>query len=253
MPDSNDRHDDSPEASASLHRIWLLAHDLKNSFSLMSYAFHDLPRHLAPGDPAKQAFSDLRSLLTHVDLLASSLLDTLRQRAAGRTALSINDFLLEREARLRQTVGAGVSLRIQSCAAGGVVLASIDELERLLFALVSNACIAMPDGGELVISTTWLEHGAGAEPRGAWPRRYVRLTISDSGDGLDGHLHMRLLEAIPGDIRAADAERDSVVSAVRRLHGWLIVESEESVGTRVHVCLPSVPEPPDLELSRPPS
>jgi signal transduction histidine kinase len=251
MSDSNDRRNDAADAAASLHRIWLLAHDLKNSFSLMSFAFHELPRHLATGEDSKQAFTDLRSLLTHVDLLASTLLDTLRQRAAGRTAISVNDFLSEREELLRRTLSPGVSLTIRPCATGGVVLASEAELERLLFALVSNACIAMPDGGEVSISTSWLDHAAGAEYQRGWPRCFIRLTISDDGDGLDRNLHMRLLEPFAGDTRPLDADRDSVVSAVRRLHGWLIVESADRVGTRVHVCLPAVPEPPDFDLNRP--
>jgi signal transduction histidine kinase len=250
MSDSNDRRNDAADAAASLHRIWLLAHDLKNSFSLMSHAFHELPRHLAGGQDSTQAFTELRSLLTHVDLLASTLLETLRLRTAGRTAVAINDFLSEREDLLQRTLGRGVTLSIRESATGGVVLASEAELERLVFALVSNACIAMPDGGEVTISTTWLDHGAGTEPR-AWPRRFIRITVGDTGDGLDRNLHMRLLEPFPGDMRAADAERDSVVSAVRRLHGWLIVESEDRIGTRVHVCLPAVPEPPDFDLRQP--
>ena len=250
MSDSNDRRNDAADAAASLHRIWLLAHDLKNSFSLLSYAFHDLPRHLAAGEHSKLALTELRSLLTHVDLLASTLLETLRQRTAGRMAVSINDFLSEREGLLRRTLSPGVELVIRESATGAVVLASVGELERLLFALISNACIAMPDGGEVTISTTWLDHGAGVE-QSVWPRRFIRITIGDTGDGLDRNLHMRLLDPFPGDIRAADAERDSVVSAVRRMHGWLIVESEDRIGTRVHVCLPAVPEPPDFDLDRP--
>jgi signal transduction histidine kinase len=250
MSDSHDRRNDAADAAASLHRIWLLAHDLKNSFSLMSYAFHELPRHLAGNENSQQAFAELRALLTHVDLLASTLLDTLRVKTAGRTAVSINDFLAEREALMRRMLGPGVTLRVQESATGAVVLASVAELERLLFALLSNACIAMPDGGEVTIGTTWLDHGAGAAPH-TWPRRFIRITVADTGDGLDRHLHMRLLEPFPGDIRPLDAERDSVVSAVRRLHGWLIVESEDRIGTRVHVCLPAVPEPPDFDLNRP--
>lgn len=250
MSDSNDRRDDAADAAASLHRIWLLAHDLKNSFSLLSYAFHDLPRHLAGGDNSKQAFTDLRSLLTHVDLLASTLLETLRLRTAGRTAVSVNDFLAEREGLLRRTLSSGVTLNIRESATGAVVLASVAELERLLFALISNACMAMPDGGEVTINTTWLDHCGGVE-QSPWPRRFIRITVGDTGDGLDRHLHMRLLEPFPGDVRPADAERDSVVSAVRRMHGWLIVESEDRIGTRVHVCLPAVPEPPDFDLDRP--
>lgn len=248
MSDSNDRRDDVADAAASLHRIWLLAHDLKNSFSLMSYAFQELPRHLAGGDHSKQAFTELSSLLTHVDFLAQTLLETLRQRTAGRTAVAINEFLTEQEPMIRRTLSPGIGLTLRLSATGGVVLASVSEIGRLLFALVSNACIAMPTGGEVTISTTWLDHGAALDQQPSWPRRFVRITVSDTGDGLDRHLHMRLLEPFPGDVRPLDAERDSVVSAVRRMHGWLIVESEDRIGTRVHVCLPAVPEPPDFDL-----
>lgn len=246
MSDPKDRRDPD-ETSASIQRIWLVAHDLKNSFSLMSYAFHELPRHLAGGEAAKQAFTELRQLLSHVDLLAAELLDSLRVQAGGRTAIALNDFLLERENILTRTLGAGVTLILRPAASGGVVLATVPELERLLFALVSNACIAMPGGGDLTIMTNWIEHAAGAANPGAWPRRYLRLTVGDTGEGLDRSAHLRLLEPLPGDASAADAERDSVISAVRRLNGWVIVESDEDAGTRVHVCLPAVPEPPDLD------
>ncbi len=250
MSDSNDRRDDAADAAASLHRIWLLAHDLKNSFSLMSYAFHELPRHLSGGEHSRQAFTELRTLLTHVDLLANTLLETLRQRTAGRTAVAINDFLIEHAEPLRRSLSRDVTLTMRESATGGVVLASVAELERLIYALVSNACMAMPDGGEVTIATNWLDHAAGAE-HSAWPRRFIRITVGDTGDGLDRNLHMRLLEPFAGDIRPLDAERDSVVSAVRRMHGWLIVESEDRIGTKVHVCLPAVPEPPDFDLNTP--
>lgn len=251
MSDSHDLRGDPRDAAASLHRLWLLAYDLKNSFSLLSHAFHELPRHLSDSEHARQSFTDLQSLLTHVDFLATSLIDTLGRRAAGRTAVSINDFLTEREAVLNRTLCPGITLSIRPSASGGVVLASVDEFERLLLALVSNACMAMPDGGKLTISTSWLDHGASATRSGAWPRRYLRLTVGDTGDGLDRAGHLRLLDPIPGDVPAADAERHSIVSAVRRLHGWLIVESEEGGGTRVHVCLPAVAEPPDVGLPLP--
>jgi signal transduction histidine kinase len=242
-----------PGDSAAVQRLWLVAHDLKNSFSLMSHAFHDLPRHLDRGQPAKQAYGELRSLLTHVDFLATVLIDSLHVQAAGRAAIALNDFIAERESSLRRTLGPGIALNIRLSATGGLVLATTQELERLLVALVSNACLAMPDGGEVTIGTCWLDHAAGTAHPGAWPRRYVRLLISDTGDGLDRAGQLRLLDPIPGDVSAKDAERDSVVSAVRRLNGWLIVESEEGGGTRVNVFLPGVAEPPEFDLNQPPS
>jgi signal transduction histidine kinase len=234
-----------PGDPGATQRLWLIAHDLKNSFSLMSYAFHDLPRHLAEGHAARKAFADLRSLVTHVDFLATVLINSLEARTEGRTAIALNDFIAEREPFLRRTLAPGVTLDVRLSAAGGVVLASTGALERLLFALVSNACLAVPDGGEVAVSTCWLDHAAGAGHTGAWPRQYARLTVGSTGRRFDCAGYLRLLDPIRGDVPADAAERDSIVSAVRRLYGWLIVESDERTGTRVHVCLPAVAEPED--------
>ena len=232
----------SPRDSA-LQRLWLLVHDLKNNFSLMSYALHGLPRHLAAGEAAKEAFDDVRKLLTQADDVATALIDALHVQARGRTAIPLHEFLTERKPWLDVMLGPRTSLELRLPAAGGIVLASTRELERLLVALVSNAGLSLPEGGEVIIETCWLEHTASHGQAGVWPRQYVRLTVADRGHGLDHASHFRLLDPIRGDVSDVDAERDSIVSAVRRLHGWLVVDSDERAGTRVHVCLPAVPEP----------
>ncbi len=231
-----------PDAQPQLQGIWLVAHDLKNSFSLMSNVFEELQQHLVPNEPSRRAFTELRWLLSHVDTLAAALLDGIRYPALVRSAVSINEFLLEREVILNRVLTSGVSLGLRPSAQPLRVLATVPELERLLFALVSNACKAMPNGGDLTVSAGWLDHVAGATYPGVRPSRYVRLTVSDTGDGLDRDAQLNLLETFPDDGAGMETARENVVSVVRRLHGWVIVESEERAGTRVHVCLPVLPE-----------
>lgn len=239
-----DPDDPGSPRDPTIQRLWLLAHDLKNTCSVMSYAFHGLPRHLAAGHAAQEAFADVQNLLTQTSALTIGLIDALHLQAGGRAAISLHDFLTEREASLASMLGPITSLNLELSSAGGIVLAGPEELERLLVALVSNAGLSMPLGGEVTIETRWLEHAASQGRSGVWPRQYVRLTIRNMGEMLDGREQLRLLEPFRGDIPGPDAERDSIVSAVRRLHGWLIVESDRHAGTRVHVFLPAVPEPP---------
>jgi signal transduction histidine kinase len=225
--------------------IWILAHDLKNSFGMMEDAIEDLRRSAVTGEGPQRAVSELRALLAHVDHLVSTLLDGLRSQSLDRTGISINDFLEERGADLRAMLTPGVSMTIRVSMTTGVVLATLPELERLVNALIANACAAMPDGGHLTITTGWLDHVAGGPHPSVRPRRYIRLTVADTRDSADRGAHSGLLEAIPPDPQGLERGRETIVSAVRRLGGWLIVESEEQGGACVHVCVPAIAEQAD--------
>jgi signal transduction histidine kinase len=222
--------------SSSPQGIWPIAYDLKNCSGLISKAFEDLQRHFEAAEPPRHAITQLRWLLTHIDYLATALLEGLRAEALERTTVSLNDFVLDREHELTTLISSGITLTLRLSAVSGVVLAKPSELERLLFGLVSQACQSMPQGGDLTVSTGWLDHVAGPNDPGVRPRRYVRLTVSDTGDGVD--TRVRLTETLPD--HCGGSPRENAVSAVWRLGGWLIVESQEQAGSRVHACLPSM-------------
>ncbi len=222
--------------------ISLVAHDLKNTFHLMTLALEELQQHLPGDEPSTRTLLEMRWFLAHVDYLATSLLDSVRADALKRRAIPLNAFLIDHEPQLSRTLTQGVVLVIRPSAHNGSVLATPAELERLVIALVSYACAAMPDGGELTISTGWLDQVAGAALPTVRPRRYVRLTVSDTGASGTRDPNAELLD--PSPVQGTDdAPAYSVAVAVRRLNGWLIVENENGTGTRVHVCLPALPDP----------
>jgi len=222
--------------------ISLVAHDLKNTFHLMTLALEDLQQHIPEDERTTRTLVEMRWFLAHVDYLATTLLDSLRADAVERRAIPLNTFLVDREAMMAKTLTAGVVLIVRPSANSGMVLATPRELERLILALVSHACAAMPGGGELTISTGWLDQVAGTMLPSARPRRYVRLTISDTGEGTDRDPNAELLD-VSATSGSEHEPQYSIAVAVRRLNGWLIVENEDRTGTRVHVCLPAVPDP----------
>jgi sensor histidine kinase regulating citrate/malate metabolism len=71
----------------------------------------------------------------------------------------------------------------------------------------------------------------------------VRLTISDTGERADRDPNTELLDPPPAGGPETESGQHSIAVAVRRLNGWLIVENEDRTGTRVHVCLPALPDP----------
>lgn len=222
--------------------ISLVAHDLKNTFHLMNLALEDLQQQLPRDERVTHTVLELRWFLSHVDYLATTLLDGLRAGAGERRPIALNEFLSDREPLMIKRLTPGVSLVIRPALVSGNVLASPMELERLILALVAHACAAMPSGGELTISTGWLDQVAGVTLPSIRPRRYVRLTVSDTGESVDRNPNAELLDAPTSESADDRHGQHSIAVAVRRLNGWLIVENEDRTGTRIHICLPALPE-----------
>ena len=233
------------ESGERLHGVWLLAHDLKYSVSLLNRSLEDLQRHVVSSEPARRAYGDTSGILAHVSYLSSALLDGLHKQGLQRTAIVLNDFIKDRESAIVRAAGGRIAVSLRLSAAGGVVFASVPELEYLVMTLVGNAVEAMPGGGELTVGTGWLDRVSMPDHSSVQPRRYVRLTVSDTGetaDQADQKPHAKLFDATPTDGTTAEIVRESVAAAVWRLNGWLIVEGEPRAGTRVHMCLPAIPD-----------
>jgi two-component system, cell cycle sensor histidine kinase and response regulator CckA len=246
MPDAHDSSDSPANASTPNppDSLWRVANDLKHAFGLLAGPVEALPQYLLDGAPARQVLAELRWTLAHIEHLTTRLLDSIRTQTLDRKPIDLNAFIDERDSLWKRALAPGVSLTVRLAATSGLVLATESELEWLLLALIANASAAIPTGGDVTIGTGWLDHvPGGIDPRGVRPSRFVRLTVSDTGDGREHDAQLRLLRPFEARVSGdADALRDNVVSVVRRLQGWMILESETRAGSRAHVCLPCLPE-----------
>jgi signal transduction histidine kinase/ActR/RegA family two-component response regulator len=88
---------------------------------------------------------------------------------------------------LGHTLGAAVNVQVRSQAGLPRLLADKGQLETALVNLATNARDAMPEGGRLVLAAETeivSPHGPAPAP-GLAPGRYVRLTVADTGVGMD--------------------------------------------------------------------
>lgn len=223
-----------------LHAAWLFAHDLRYSVSLLDHSLGELQRYLISGEPSRRAHADAAGILAHVTYLASSLLEELNTDDLERPAIDLNGFILERQGAIERACGGEINLTLRLSAGGGIVPATVAELDYLLMTLVTNAVNAMPVGGDLTVGTGWLDRVSMPNDPPLQPRRFVRLTVSDTGEAAEDSPHARLFDAAPTNGVSAEVVRESVAAAASRLNGWLIVEGEPHAGTRVHLCLPAI-------------
>lgn len=121
------------------------------------------------------------------------------------------------------------------------VTADANQLEMALLNLVVNARDAMPDGGTLKISADVHELGQGDATKLA-PGRYVRLSVADTGTGMDAETLQRATEPFfttKGVGKGTGLGLPMVQGLADQLGGVLKVESELGVGTVVSLWLPA--------------
>jgi PAS domain S-box-containing protein len=177
-------------------------------------------------------------------LLAFGRRDTLRaepMEVAG-TLAGIQEILTH-------TLGAAIAVEVRVADDVGRMLADKGQLETALVNLATNARDAMPNGGRLTLAATGESVAEGApHPAGLAAGRYVRLTISDDGAGMDAETLRRATEPFfttkPSGA-GTGLGLPMVGGFAERSDGALALASEPGEGTTVTLWLPAA-EPGSL-------
>jgi PAS domain S-box-containing protein len=137
---------------------------------------------------------------------------------------------------LTSTLGAGTEIRIRFPDALEKVMADDNQLELALLNLCVNARDAMKNGGRIVISGA--EEPAGDMlPAG----RYVRLSVSDNGEGMTPEVLARATEPFfttKGVGRGTGLGLSMVHGMAEQMGGRLVIKSKLGEGTIAEIWLP---------------
>lgn len=217
-----------------------LAHDLNNLMTLVT-GYGDLVRPLLPpGTAAAGLTADLGQVATRAAAVARRLVALGRPTPAA--VVDLNAAVTDAVPLARRVIGPGAELAVRLDSDAGRVRIDPRELEQVIVNLVANARDAMPHGGAVTIRTSRPPAAAGRDPpAGRGPE--VRLTVADTGAGIDAATRARLFEPYfttkpPG--RGTGLGLTTVKSVVSRAGGRVSVESEPGRGTAVHVDLQRV-------------
>lgn len=174
--------------------------------------------------------------------------------------------LVESAAALaRAALPPGVEVVTEVPAAPGLppVFADVDQLVHACLELVFNSRDALRGRPKPRLTfAAALETVAAPPPRasgghrwpGAPPGRYVRLSVSDNGRGMDPEIADRVFEPFFSTKPLHEARGlglAEVARVLRQHHGAVRIESAIGKGTTVHLLLPLVPEAPALPLAAP--
>ena len=162
-----------------------IAHDFNNVLQAIQGAVTLLSRNRAdPSAVARYAalIDEATSRASSVTrrLLAFARRDTLRAAPIG-----VQGLLGGMRELLTHTLGTGITVAIDVQSALPDILADRGQLETVLLNLATNARDAMPSGGRLTLSAAVHEVLTEDQPLGLARGEYVRLSVTDTGVGMD--------------------------------------------------------------------
>lgn len=139
---------------------------------------------------------------------------------------------------LERSIGSAIELVIEAGPASPPTMLDANQVELAILNLVVNARDAMPDGGTLKISVDTV-HSSGTRelPTG----KYVRVTVSDTGTGMDAKTLARATEPFftTKEIGKGTGLGLSMIHGLaKQLSGSLRLESTPGRGTRASLWLP---------------
>ncbi|MCC6651237.1 MAG: PAS domain S-box protein [Candidatus Eisenbacteria bacterium] len=233
----------SPEDSFG-HLAGSVAHDF-NHFLTVIVGYNDLILHqLPPGEPLREQAEHMRLAAKGATTLTRELMDFSRRQQRSAGVMDLPSTLTEMQPLLSRLLGPRILLRLELDRSSAWVRANPAQLERVVFNLALNARDAMRSGGELRLATrdVHIDDDFVRRHPGAQVGPFVRLTVSDSGVGMDEETRKRLFEPFfttkpPG--QGTGLGLASVWGIVKQFGGYIEVESEPGHGAEFRIDLPA--------------
>jgi two-component system cell cycle sensor histidine kinase/response regulator CckA len=220
-----------------------VAHDFSNILTAIEGYAGLLAGEMAADDPKQVDLAEIRKAADRAKRLIRQLLAFGRGEAHQPRPVNMNEVISDVMPMLRQLLGPSIELITSSTMDLGEVFADPTQLEQVLVNLVLNARDAMPGGGRLVVNTANvdLDSAFARRNQGSRPGSYVRLTVEDTGSGMDARTLSHTFEPYfttkePG--KGTGLGLSTVYGIVKQSGGYVQAESAPGRGTTIAVWLP---------------
>jgi predicted ATPase/signal transduction histidine kinase/CheY-like chemotaxis protein len=229
-----------------------IAHDFNNVlagvFAYGEMLFEETPER----SPLKRYAQNVLTAATRGRALVDQILDYSRSQHGKRAPIDIGPVVAETLELLRGSLPAAIHLEASAAQLPLVVVGDATQLHQVVMNLCSNAIQAMSAGGALRVALETIELPAErALSNGTLrPGHYVRLTVEDSGSGMDAATLSRVFEPFftTKEIgRGTGLGLSLVYAIVTDAAGAIDVHSIPEQGSTFTIYLPRAQEVPVAE------
>ena len=223
-----------------------IAHDFNNHLNVI-LGNADLLFEKMPSGKLQNYAEEIKKATQRATQLTRQLLAFSRKQVLYPALLDLNAVVGDVVKILRHLIREDVQIVIEADTNLAPIKADQGQVEQILMNLANNSRDAMPNGGKFTVHTENAELGPDDVARHAYvkPGRYVRLSVSDTGEGMSEEVRSRAFEPFfttKPQGRGTGLGLATVYGIVKQSGGYVWVSSALGAGTTFDIYFPRVDE-----------
>ncbi len=225
-----------------------IAHDFNNILFPM-VGFSEMLREDLPADsPLQEYVTDILASAMRARDLVQQILAFSRQSDRERTAIRVQHILKEVSKLIRASLPSNIEIKMEIDGVCPPVLADPTQIHQIVMNLITNAYHAMePEGGRLTLAlASYRVDGKDLSRPLLAPGDYVRLTVADTGKGIDGAILGHIFDpyfTTKAEGKGTGLGLSVIHGIVSEYAGDIQVESRPGRGTSFTILLPCLNRP----------
>ena len=220
-----------------------VAHDFNNLLTVIGTYCELLKQGVTEGNARMADVDEIYNATVRAAALTNQLLTFSRKQVHQPRPINLNEIVAGMEEMLRRLIDTGIRIETNAFPNLSTLRADPAQMEQVLLNLAVNARDAMPNGGLLRIETdeAFLDRAFAAAHPGVKSGRYVLLSVSDTGSGMDEETQQRIFEPFfttKGQGEGTGLGLATVYGIVQQSGGHIQVDSEIGLGTTFRIYFP---------------
>ena len=222
-----------------------IAHDFNNILGIIlgntELAIDDVPEW----NPARLNLKEVRTASLRAKDVVRQLLSFARKTELEKKPINITPIIKEALKLLRSSIPTSIEIRQDIPKDIDTILADPTQINQVLINLCTNAAHAMPNGGvlEIKLENVKLGEAATSNSPDLNPGRYLNLTVSDTGYGINPKDIDRIFDPYftTKEVGRGTGMGLAVIHGILRGHGASVsVQSQPGKGTTFTIFFPVV-------------
>jgi len=221
-----------------------LAHDVKNLLQILRLSLTLLPLKIDEPKEVLKLTEQMEKTLDRGCDMVKELLSFARKSESRLLPTDLTSDIRDTVNGILPSLPEKVHVRLNLMDCLPEVLADVGQIDRVVTNLIVNARDAMPEGGLLHVSTDLTYASVEPhEPPATRRKAYVRVSVSDTGIGMDEATRARMFEPFfttKGSGLGTGLGLSVVCGLMENHHGFIDVQSKVGHGTTVSLFFPVI-------------
>jgi PAS domain S-box-containing protein len=215
-----------------------VAHDFNNLLTAITGYSDIILQQIQEDEDLRADVGEIKKAADRASALTRQLLAFSRKQVLRPRTLDMNEVIRDMEKMLRRVIGEDIALDTILSETPAMIQADPGQIEQVVVNLAVNAREAMDEGGRLTLAT---ENVDLADPTRVGtetlpPGRYLRLSTTDTGRGMDEATLQSCFEPFfTTKEMGTGMGLSTVYGVVKQSGGAISVTSDPSRGTRVEI------------------